>query len=513
MILSQPPSESDHQAAPRGDVNTVTIGEGARVDQLAVGKNIFQAKIHVGALVIPVRFLLALLVVAAVIALAAWIYFVPTQMPQGTFNLAIAEFGQRDANGNLTTSTPGKQLSEWLYNKLRIESSGLPADVQLTLWYDGMNFLQKRASIGMIRDDQEAEQIARSLNARIILYGNLAANQDVATFTPQFYVRQKEGEADELTGAQQLGKPLPLPTPLNDEYLDLYLKPRGRALVWFARGLSFDLLGRYDTAYRTFLEAEQNLQDWSRDQGKEILYYFIGREALFLGQTDQTARAAFDSAEQALTAAEKAYTTAKEIQPNYARAYLGLGQVHYQRARNLLRGHEQELDALDKVFKELQRALEWFKQGESLVELSPGSRVAEKLAGVKGASLVLMGQTYRLRYDVTRSASDLASADSFAQLAEADLETLARTLDAADARLRAQAFLTLANARFVRADAAATRGDTDASKPLYAAADQDYARCIEIAALQKFDQFLQQEVLPLCIQKRAEIANKQKELP
>ena len=66
-----------------GDVNVAHVGQAAQVDQLAVGRNILQAKINIGTLVIPVRFLLVLLVVALVVVVAVWWIATPGQMPPG----------------------------------------------------------------------------------------------------------------------------------------------------------------------------------------------------------------------------------------------------------------------------------------------------------------------------------------------------------------------------------------------------------------------------------------------
>src|SRR4030095_13132255 len=127
-----------------------------------------------------------------------------------------------------------------------------------------------------------------------------------------------------------------------DEYLETFVEPLGRAVIWFSRGLAFDLFGRFDQAYKVLEQGETNLQDWDENQGKEVFYFFKGSEALFLSQCEADAAKVFpatadeSAAIQALNKAEAAFKEAKRIQPAYPRAYLGLAQVNVQRAQRLL---------------------------------------------------------------------------------------------------------------------------------------------------------------------------------
>ena len=168
--------------------------------------------------------------------------------------------------------------------------------------------------------------MADDFNARIVIYGNLVPGQSTEAFVPQLYIEQSKGEADELTGSQQLGQPIPIAANVNDEYLQQTLQPIGRALLVFSRGLNNDLNGRYDLAYQVLKQGEGQLTDWN-EEGKEVLSYFIGREALFLGDCESDARIVFtptgntSGVDLALNEAEQIFMRAQQIAQRNGRTY------------------------------------------------------------------------------------------------------------------------------------------------------------------------------------------------
>jgi len=66
-----------------GDIIAVNVGQGAR--NVAVGQFVLQNNLQIGTLVVPIRFILVLLLAAAVVAWAAWYLSVPGQMPPNTY--------------------------------------------------------------------------------------------------------------------------------------------------------------------------------------------------------------------------------------------------------------------------------------------------------------------------------------------------------------------------------------------------------------------------------------------
>ncbi len=70
----------------QGDVIAANVGEGAQ--NVAVGKFILQNNVRIGTLVVPVRFILVLLAVAAAVAVGVWFAVVPTRMKLAPFRLS-----------------------------------------------------------------------------------------------------------------------------------------------------------------------------------------------------------------------------------------------------------------------------------------------------------------------------------------------------------------------------------------------------------------------------------------
>ncbi len=521
------------QAKSGGDVNVAQVGEGAQVDQLAVGRNILQAKINIGSLVIPVRFLLVLLGVIAVLAVAVWWITTPGQMPPGSAaaNVAIVEFGALDANGNPTSSSQGAYLADWLYNRLTQELETLPSDVQPNFWhlatgFDPVHLFQKRTT-APIRGETDAERVAEQVGASIVIYGNLVPGQSTESFVPQFYVAQREGEADELSGSQQLGQAIPLPTPVSDEYLRANLQPIGRALVWFSRGLQNDLSGRYDLAYQILTEGESRLTDWNEDQGKEVLYYFIGREALFLANCENDARLIFkpegetSAISMALDTAEKYFTRAKDVAERtgrtYPRADFGLGQVAFQRVQRYLippgastSGQcrinitsdslpcptppppPTDPTTLNNARVQLARAIELVDRALQELPNPPPSNLQARILGAQANALVLEGTLDLLQ-------QDFAHAETQSAAAAAQFLDLTRTTPVTDRRTLGSAYLGLGAAQRTNAFVFLSQSDTARGKQELQNAVNTFNACTQLISADEPDAFLRSSVRRNCV--------------
>ena len=111
----------------RGDVIAANVEEGAR--GIAIGKNIVQ----IGAVVIPtftIPILALLLLIAPGLTFLGWQQLSrptqirptevlgPTKM-QGIYNIAVAQFGEQDAQGHVRPSENGQRLSRWVFEALK----------------------------------------------------------------------------------------------------------------------------------------------------------------------------------------------------------------------------------------------------------------------------------------------------------------------------------------------------------------------------------------------------------
>ncbi|GIK57235.1 MAG: hypothetical protein BroJett015_28980 [Chloroflexota bacterium] len=310
-----------------GDVYHVNVGSNAR--QVVVGANVVQ----IGHLTLPT---FPLLLVAGLVAAymgwqlwQQWQQRGPTQM-SGEFNIAIAEFGQMDANGRIQPSAKGESLSRVLYGRINQEFATLFTEVNAQLWHDEVGLGIKLGPItGQTAAERRAnaDALAERINAHVIIYGHLEPTADGDQLTPEFYVRDLR-EAGDLVGAYQLGAPIPVPASLDTLADSLKVNPRlsdrTKALALFTLGLAWEFAGYPDRALTQF-QAAQQLPDWRDDEGKEILYLFLSREAYFLwldGQVDEAA--VYEPLQLAL-----------RLNPDYGRAYVGLGNYHREKAERL----------------------------------------------------------------------------------------------------------------------------------------------------------------------------------
>ena len=488
-----------------GDVNVANLGDGAQVDQIAVGRNILQAKINIGSLVIPVRFLLALLAVALVIAIAAWWIVTPDKMPSenGAFNIAVADFGVTDAQGNVSASSDASAWSKWMFDSLASESKQLPQGLKVTVWHDSLFPFQERAHIGLIQGktiaarEQAAEQKARELNADLVIYGNFATDQPPGTFVPEFYLAKSRNEADEMRGSQAMGKPFVLPSPVNPadqltrKYLERNLTPRAIALAWFVPGLLDDLAGNFENAYRMFDKGLNDVENFQDDQGKAVFYYFKGQEALFLSQFPERARAFFGSenpgitgVDPALNAAADAFRRAQALDANYARAHFGQGSVLYQRANLILTNTFPEDAARADVPALLQQAIQAHQRALELARNAPGSLMEQQ------ATLQLGFDYYQLGRAAV-DAKNYADAERALQQARAQLLQGLDDTPQEQYRIRAQVYGMLARTAYLMAQTRLAQNDRAGARAEFSNADSAFAKCVAESNLLVQDEYLQ----------------------
>jgi tetratricopeptide (TPR) repeat protein len=198
----------------------------------------------------------------------------------------------------------------------------------------------------------EAEKLADTIEADVILYGNVQADTHVTSFKPEFYLSTRVVEnAEELGGQFEFGKALKRPgsfdSPVTRKELRTAMETRAPALAQFVIGLSYFAVDRFEEALERF-EAAAATEGWDDREGKELIFLFLGHTA---GQLDD-----LDSAEGYY------HYILDELNPEYARARLAAAEILFQRARaggceehkvdagglyNAIKGFESALDAGD----------------------------------------------------------------------------------------------------------------------------------------------------------------------
>lgn len=285
--------------------------------------------------------------VAALTALAAiwalvWFWLLPTFFPsqmQGSFRLAVADFGALNADGSMGNSAIGSVVSKAIYEQLENEygavraSSGLFTD--LTVWHDSAGRAQKNVTFGAIEGASAEERAANAraladrIDADMVIYGYMqppTASQPGDALALEFYYRAPElaGEPAPTAGNLRFGSPLlaTIPSSVNaatarTEITAQALR-RADALFWITQALTFLLVDRPNESLQVLEDAGVQLARWPDDEGKELLY-------LYKAQAAQVARnfdVALDAADAAL-----------RIRPDYVNAILLKGAVLLDRAQ------------------------------------------------------------------------------------------------------------------------------------------------------------------------------------
>jgi len=470
------------------------------VQGAAVGKNIFQNIIIVGSLKVPILPLLVLIGLVVAAGLFFGLRLLGPDAMTGSFNLAVAEFGQQDASGRVVSSPKGQQISQRLFEGLKIELDSLsPADranFQPQVWQDSLDITQKRVTIGIIPGatpqvrEAAACSLAKQINANVVIYGNLPLDSSGDAFIPEFAVCNNTAlrvDADELVGAHQLIQGLPsallgqMGRPDTDLAVNIKINSWSGALSLFSIGIMYDLQGRPDLALGVFQQARDQLKA-SAGSGGEVLYFFIGREELTLANPSSSP----DSATN-LANAQAAFEQALKINPAYARAHIGLGGVSYSRALAQAPAERLKNPDLDSALKEYQAAL-------SGAAASAGALIEPKAHLSLAAAWILQGEALRDSGQLPQAA------DSFNQSVQAASNAIQPLIDDHQYRVLAQAYLTLGEAYHELGHLKLLQNDPQSSRDAFVKASQNYGLCIQQKDAAITDQTLADKIVAgLCV--------------
>jgi tetratricopeptide (TPR) repeat protein len=254
-------------------------------------------------------FLGFLLVVAGSLAGAYWYSKQPKPM-SGNYNIAIAQFGEIQADGTIKPSAAAEQISSSLFNFLDTEYrvSGLGLDVQMS-----------HKNMPLILEDSQAKELAQKVNADIVIYGNVFVQNNKAEFSPRFYVAEHP-DTSELTGQDELAHPILFNiSELSESHsVNAQLRKRTEILFNFTKALIYFSQKDTDSAFRAIqiaiTAAEKLEQPFA---GQEVLYLIAAK--LYLAKDD------YEHAAQM-------FENALLLNPEYARAHLGRGNMYYTRA-------------------------------------------------------------------------------------------------------------------------------------------------------------------------------------
>lgn len=419
--------------------------------------------------------------------LGGWIWSQrgPTQMDR-VFNVAVAEIGEITPSGSMVHSDLGERLSAWIFNGLQDQNAQYEDRSSVLIWHDSLPWGKKGRTLGRIEGETAearataANTLAQAINAHVIIYGYLSG-QDPQQVTIEFYVPRRLGNESNLTvGRYQFGDPIPVPAnfdpgdTLSAGALEERVTVRANALYWLLLGVRQDLLGRYNEALAIFQRAQQELPRWREEgEGKENLYYFIGREHLFLQQYDD---------------AEVYLQEALDRRPDFARAQIALGGVHFRRAQEPLQQDPPQPPSQP----ELTEALAGYEKGVELAQRANDPLLADiaRMALASAIRLQAKADQWRGQFSDAVDTHDRAIA-----LLEPVIERLA---DAEQYRLLGQAYQYMGVSQWERGEALGRLGSVAEARASYNQAVTAFDACIAQEANLPEDEFFEADVAAAC---------------
>ncbi|MDQ2691139.1 MAG: ATP-binding protein, partial [Chloroflexota bacterium] len=189
------------------------------------------------------RWIQALLAGIVLVVLAAVTnVFAARVMPTGTFNIAVAEFGEMDSDGEIQPSEAGRLMSGWTVNYLRSELE--KEDPNLVLWPNESTFFT-RTRVPLVQPDT-AEEIASDLRADLLLYGYIDTRSNPPQLILSFWVApQEKYNFEDIQGNVQIGETIRIVN-LEDPGVSVQrnLQRQSTAVAYIAMGLAQEQLGQ-----------------------------------------------------------------------------------------------------------------------------------------------------------------------------------------------------------------------------------------------------------------------------
>lgn len=307
------------------------------------------------------QLLITLFVLLLILVITAGIYWYSHQPRRmtGNFNIAVAQFGEITATGEIAPSLHSEQISNTLFNYLDSEFKGSTLGLTVQVSHHNMP---------LITEDLQAQALARRINADVVIYGNVYVAGDRAEFTPRFYVSE-QAYTRELIGQNELGLPIPFNVPelgANDP-VNAEFKARTEVLLNFTKALVY-------FSQRDFTLAENVIQATIKAANKTS-QPFAGKEVIYLLDSQiQLKQKKYELAHEALD-------QALSINSHYARAFLARGNIFYVQAL------EMDFDPLL-----LDKALAEYKQAFSLPDQPEGAYIPIKAHTAMGNIIVVRAQ-------------------------------------------------------------------------------------------------------------------------
>lgn len=321
---------------------------------------------------------LVLLFVVTAVGVSLFLALRPKQKEfmTGEFRIVIAAFAE---NGRNLPDDIGYTVADGINIRLGDDLREITVGPKVEIWGpDKVGTVKGKTPENRA---ENAGELATKIRAHMIIYGVVEETPNGMIVIPEFYLdTQGFHEGSEVIGQYELGSPFPLPGADNPAWVydfDREMQTRSDIISSLSIGLSYFAVHEYEKSLEV-LQSIEAIDGWEEDQGKETLYALIGFAA---GKAKQ-----YDLTESAL---EKAI----DINPDYARPYIGMANLNYILA---LQPFEASKDPADVDQELLDKCFTYLEKAEDAPEKPPLAEAETKIHFSRGQCLWLKTYTGEL---------------------------------------------------------------------------------------------------------------------
>lgn len=294
----------------------------------------------------------------------------------GEFRIAIASF---EENGSSLPSDIGYTVADGINIRLGDDLREIAVGPKVEIW--GPDKIGTNKGKTPEERTKSASILATEIRAHMIIYGVVEETPNGMIVIPEFYLdTQGFHEGSEVIGQYNLGSPFTLPGADNPAWVydfDREMQTRSDIISSLSIGLSYFAVHEYEKSLEV-LQSIEAIDGWEEDQGKETLYALIGFAAGKAKQYDLT---------------ESALKKAIDINPDYARPYIGMANLNYILA---LQPFEESKDPADVDQELLDKCFTYLEKAESAPEKPPLAEAETKIHFSRGQCLWLKTYTGEL---------------------------------------------------------------------------------------------------------------------
>jgi tetratricopeptide (TPR) repeat protein len=271
--------------------------------------------------------------IISLLVLVGFLGYTRLQPPKmnAQYNVTVADIGEIGTDGQIHPSTDGSGavISQAIAAGLQ---DTFQDNANILIWNNSTELRLQRVRIGTLEGHpsqltQAADELARRLNADMIIYGTLDYRQQQPLLNIQMYLAPGLADALDEAGSFPLNDPIPINSDLKSDSVQTEITRQTNLMAMLVLAKSESRSGHTLEALESYLKATKLAPD------SDMLQFFIGREYLFTLDREpvlQVARTAFE--QKALEGLQKSL----ELNPQNARAYVGLGSLYLKQAKFLI---------------------------------------------------------------------------------------------------------------------------------------------------------------------------------